>query len=200
MTEFIKGLKKFSIATIAVAVVLGIVFIAFPSQCIDYISLIVGISMIAIGVIAIVTYIADRSSVLPLLLGIPLLICGIIVCARYRAIISIIVVLFGIFITTSGLVNIATSMRSLAFNGVAGWLTMALSVVTVIFGIVAITKSSQLTDGIVRFIGAAFIVYAVLGIVSLIQVKHMTDKVRKAVDSVSDIEVDATVESEQDED
>lgn len=200
MTEFIKGLKKFSIATIAVAVVLGIVFIAFPSQCIDYISLIVGISMIAIGIIAIVTYIADRSSVLPLLLGIPLLICGIIVCARYRAIISIIVVLFGIFITTSGLVNIATSMRSLAFNGVAGWLTMALSVVTVIFGIVAITKSSQLTDGIVRFIGAAFIVYAVLGIVSLIQVKHMTDKVRKAVDSVSDIEVDATVESEQDED
>lgn len=200
MTEFIKGLKKFSIATIAVAVVLGIVFIAFPSQCIDYISLIVGISMIAIGVIAVVTYIADRSSVLPLLLGIPLLICGIIVCARYRAIISIIVVLFGIFITTSGLVNIATSMRSLAFNGVAGWLTMALSVVTVIFGIVAITKSSQLTDGIVRFIGAAFIVYAVLGIVSLIQVKHMTDKVRKAVDSVSDIEVDATVESEQDED
>lgn len=200
MTEFIKGLKKFSIATIAVAVVLGIVFIAFPSQCIDYISLIVGISMIAIGVIAVVTYIADRSSVLPLLLGIPLLICGIIVCARYRAIISIIVVLFGIFITTSGLVNIATSMRSLAFNGVAGWLTMALSVVTVIFGIVAITKSSQLTDGIVRFIGAAFIVYAILGIVSLIQVKHMTDKVRKAVDSVSDIEVDATVESEQDED
>ncbi len=200
MTEFIKGLKKFSIATIAVAVVLGIVFIAFPSQCIDYISLIVGISMIAIGIIAIVTYIADRSSVLPLLLGIPLLICGIIVCARYRAIISIIVVLFGIFITTSGLVNIATSMRSLAFNGVAGWLTMALSVVTVIFGIVAITKSSQLTDGIVRFIGAAFIVYAILGIVSLIQVKHMTDKVRKAVDSVSDIEVDATVESEQDED
>lgn len=77
---------------------------------------------------------------------------------------------------------------------------MALSVVTVIFGIVAITKSSQLTDGIVRFIGAAFIVYAVLGIVSLIQVKHMTDKVRKAVDSVSDIEVDATVEFEQDED
>ena len=200
MTEFIKGLKKFSIATIAVAVVLGIVFIAFPSRCIDYISLIVGISMIAIGVIAVVTYIADRSSVLPLLLGIPLLICGIIVCARYRAIISIIVVLFGIFITTSGLVNIATSMRSLAFNGVAGWLTMALSVVTVIFGIVAITKSSQLTDGIVRFIGAAFIVYAVLGIVSLIQVKHMTDKVRKVVDSVSDIEVDATVESEQDED
>ena len=33
--------------------------------------------------------------------------------------------------------------------------------------------------------------YAVLGVVSLIQVKHMTDKVKDAVDSVSDIEVDA---------
>ena len=68
---------------------------------------------------------------------------------------------------------------------------MALSVVTVIFGIVAITKSSQLTEGIVRFIGVSFIVYAVLGVVSLIQVKHMTDRVKDAVDSVSDIEVDA---------
>ena len=191
MTDFIKGLKKFSIGTIAVAVVLGIVLIAFPSQCIDYISLIVGISMLAIGLIAIITYIADRTSSLPLVLGILVLICGIIVCARYRAIISIIVVLFGIFITTSGLVNIATSIRSLVFHGVAGWLTMALSVVTVIFGIVAITKSSQLTEGIVRFIGVSFIVYAVLGVVSLIQVKHMTDRVKDAVDSVSDIEVDA---------
>lgn len=69
---------------------------------------------------------------------------------------------------------------------------MLLSVITIIFGIVAITKSSQLTDGIVRFIGAALIVYAVLDLVTYIQVNSKVKQVKNAVDSISDIEVEAT--------
>ncbi len=69
---------------------------------------------------------------------------------------------------------------------------MLLSVITIIFGIVAITKSTQLTDGIVRFIGAALIVYAVLDLVTYIQVNSKVKQVKDAVDSISDIEVEAT--------
>lgn len=69
---------------------------------------------------------------------------------------------------------------------------MLLSVITIIFGIVAITKSVQLTDGIVRFIGAALIVYAVLDLVTYIQVNSKVKQVKDAVDSISDIEVEAT--------
>lgn len=69
---------------------------------------------------------------------------------------------------------------------------MLLSVITIVFGIVAITKSAQLTDGIVRFIGAALIVYAVLDLVTYIQVNSKVKQVKDAVDSVSDIEVEAT--------
>ena len=69
---------------------------------------------------------------------------------------------------------------------------MLLSVITIIFGIVAITKSAQLTDGIVQFIGAALIVYAVLDLVTYIQVNSKVKQVKNAVDSISDIEVEAT--------
>ncbi len=69
---------------------------------------------------------------------------------------------------------------------------MLLSVITIIFGIVAITKSAQLTDGIVQFIGAALIVYAVLDLVTYIQVNSKVKQVKDAVDSISDIEVEAT--------
>lgn len=69
---------------------------------------------------------------------------------------------------------------------------MLLSVITIIFGIVTITKSAQLTDGIVRFIGAALIVYAVLDLVTYIQVNSKVKQVKDAVDSISDIEVEAT--------
>lgn len=192
MLDFLKGLKRFSIATIIVSAIMGVLFIAFPSKCIQYISLVVGVSLIATGIISVVSYIVERDTKLPLVLGTISLISGIIVCAKYRAIISIIVVILGIFILTSGIVDMATSIRSIMLFRKSGWFTMLLSVITIVFGIVAITKSAQLTDGIVRFIGAALIVYAVLDLVTYIQVNSKVKQVKDAVDSISDIEVEAT--------
>lgn len=192
MLDFLKGLKRFSIATIIVSAIMGVLFIAFPSKCIQYISLVVGVSLIVTGIISVVSYIVERDTKLPLVLGTISLISGIIVCAKYRAIISIIVVILGIFILTSGIVDMATSIRSIMIFRKSGWFTMLLSVITIIFGIVAITKSAQLTDGIVRFIGAALIVYAVLDLVTYIQVNSKVKQVKNAVDSISDIEVEAT--------
>lgn len=192
MLDFLKGLKRFSIATIIVSAIMGVLFIAFPSKCIQYISLVVGVSLIVTGIISVVSYIIERDTKLPLVLGTISLISGIIVCAKYRAIISIIVVILGIFILTSGIVDMATSIRSIMLFRKSGWFTMLLSVITIIFGIVAITKSAQLTDGIVRFIGAALIVYAVLDLVTYIQVNSKVNQVKDAVDSISDIEVEAT--------
>ncbi|WP_294836885.1 HdeD family acid-resistance protein [uncultured Eubacterium sp.] len=192
MLDFLKGLKRFSIATIIVSAIMGVLFIAFPSKCIQYISLVVGVSLIVTGIISVVSYIIERDTKLPLVLGTISLISGIIVCAKYRAIISIIVVILGIFILTSGIVDMATSIRSITLFRKSGWFTMLLSVITIIFGIVSITKSAQLTDGIVRFIGAALIVYAVLDLVTYIQVNSKVKQVKDAVDSISDIEVEAT--------
>lgn len=192
MLDFLKGLKRFSIATIIVSAIMGVLFIAFPSKCIQYLSLVVGVSLIVTGIISVVSYIVERDTKLPLVLGTISLISGIIVCAKYQAIISIIVVILGIFILTSGIVDMATSIRSIMIFRKSGWFTMLLSVITIIFGIVAITKSAQLTDGIVRFIGAALIVYAVLDLVTYIQVNSKVKQVKDAVDSISDIEVEAT--------
>lgn len=198
MLDFLKGLKRFSIATIIVSAIMGVLFIAFPSKCIQYISLVVGVSLIVTGIISVVSYIAERDTKLPLVLGTISLISGIIVCAKYRAIISIIVVVLGIFILTSGIVDMVTSIRSIMLFRKSGWFTMLLSVITIVFGIVAITKSAQLTDGIVRFIGAALIVYAVLDLVTYIQVNSKVKQVKDAVDSISDIEVEATEQQNDD--
>lgn len=191
MIEFLKGLKKFSISTIIVSAVLGVLFIAFPDKCIQYISLFVGGALIVIGAVAVITYLLDRNTILPLVLGIIVLVTGIVICAKYRQIISIIVVIFGIFILISGLVDFVASLKSLAILRISGWFTLVLSVITVIFGVVAITKSAALTDSIVRFIGAALIIYAVLDLVSFIQVNAMAKKVKQKIDAQDDIIVEA---------
>ena len=191
MIEFLKGLKKFSISTIIVSAVLGVLFIAFPDKCIQYISLFVGAALIVIGAVAVVTYLLDRNTILPLVLGIIVLVTGIVICAKYRQIISIRVVIFGIFILISGLVDFVASFKSIAILRLSGWFTLVLSVITIIFGIVAITKSAALTDSIVRFIGAALIIYAVLDLVSFIQVNAMAKKIKQKIDAQSDIIVEA---------
>lgn len=191
MIEFLKGLKKFSISTIIVSAVLGVLFIAFPGKCIQYISLFVGAALIVIGAVAVVTYLLDKNTILPLVLGIIVLVTGIVICAKYRQIISIIVVIFGIFILISGLVDFVASFKSIAILRLSGWFTLVLSVITIIFGIVAITKSAALTDSIVRFIGAALIIYAVLDLVSFIQVNAMAKKIKQKIDAQSDIIVEA---------
>ena len=198
MIEFLKGLKKFSISTIIVSAVLGVLFIAFPDKCIQYISLFVGAALIVIGAVAVITYLLDRNTILPLVLGIIVLVTGIVICAKYRQIISIIVVIFGIFILISGLVDFVASLKSLAILRISGWFTLVLSVITVIFGVVAITKSAALTDSIVRFIGASLIIYAVLDLVSFIQVNAMAKKVKQRINEGSDIVVEAQEQDNND--
>jgi uncharacterized membrane protein HdeD (DUF308 family) len=68
-----------------------------------------------------------------------------------------------------------------------------------IFGIIAITKSGELTIAIVRFMGIALIVYAVLDIISFIQVKKLAKDVKTAVEATGDVETEGTIVEETDE-
>jgi uncharacterized membrane protein HdeD (DUF308 family) len=194
--KVLKQIKKYSLVSIIISVVIGVLFIAFPGKCIKYMSLAIGIALIIMGIVGIVNYFVEKASGFTLALGIIILIVGIIVCAKYKAIISLIVVLFGVFILATGLFNFATSIKVITSSFVSGWFTMILSIVTSVFGVVAITKSTELTETIVQFIGVSLIAYAVLDIIAFVQVKKLAKSV---IDTNSDIETDATIIEETEE-
>ncbi|MBR7060228.1 MAG: DUF308 domain-containing protein [Eubacterium sp.] len=198
--KFLTQVKRISIASIIVSVILGILFIAFPEKCITYFSLAIGISLIILGVVSIIGYFIDKSGGFTLALGIISAIVGIIICVKYQAIISLIVVLFGIFILASGIFNFFTAIKVIASSVVFGWVTLGLSILTSVFGIIAITKSDALTITIVQFIGAALLIYAVMDTISFIQVKKLVKEVKTAVDATNDIETDAVIVEETDDD
>ena len=198
--KFLTQVKRISIASIIVSVILGILFIAFPEKCITYFSLAIGISLIILGVVSIIGYFIDKSGGFTLALGIISAIVGIIICVKYQTIISLIVVLFGIFILASGIFNFFTAIKVIASSVVFGWVTLGLSILTSVFGIIAITKSGALTITIVQFIGAALLIYAVMDTISFIQVKKLVKEVKTAVDATNDIETDAVIVEETDDD
>jgi len=197
--KFVAQVKKISIASIIIGILLGVLFIIFPEQIIQYISLAIGISLILIGVAGIIGFFLDKSSGFTLALGIVSAIVGIIVCIKYHAIISLIVILFGVFMLASGIFNLLTSIKIIASSLVFGWVTFGLSIVTSVFGVIAITKSSDLSIAIVRFIGASLIVYAVLDIISFFQVRKLVKDVQNQVEATADIQTEGTIVEETDE-
>lgn len=197
--KLVAQVKKISIVSIIIAIALGLLFIIFPDKCITYISLAVGISLILLGVAGIIGFFIDRSSGFTLALGIISATVGIVVCAKYQAIISLIVVVFGIFILASGIFNLLTSIKIIASSLIFGWVTFGLSIITSIFGVIAITKSNELTITIVQFIGVALLVYAVMDIISFLQVKRIVKDVKNAVEATNDIETDAVIVEDTDE-
>ena len=197
--KFVAQVKKISIVSIILSVIMGILFIAFPEQIITYVSLAIGVSLILIGLAGVIGVFIDKSSGFTLALGIISAIVGIIVCVRYKQIISLIVIILGILILASAIFNFFISIKIIASSLVFGWVTLALSIVTGIFGAIAITKSGALTVTIVQFIGATLIVYAVLDLISFFQVRKLAKDIKTAVESTSDIETNAVVVEETDE-
>ena len=198
--KFLQTVKKISLVSVAIALLLGIVCIAFPAQVMTYLSLFLGIAIILLGAAGIINFLLDRSSAITLILGILSIILGIIVCTQYKAIISLMVIVLGIFILTAGIFNIFTAIKVIASSLVFGWVTLFLSIATSVLGIVAITRSGSFSEAVVQLIGAALIVYAVLDIFAFFQVKKIAGNVKDAVTAATDdaIETTGTVVEETD--
>ena len=194
--KILAQIKKMSVATIILSILGGVLFIGFPEQCIKYISLAVGIAFITIGIVGIVNYLVDKSSGFGLATGIIVGLIGIIICVRYKQLISLIVIVIGIFIIATGIFNLFTGIKVIRSSIFFGWVTFFLSIATVIFGIIAVTKSNELTVSIVQFVGVALLVYAVLDIISFIQVRRLVKQVKSTIESTSDLETDGTIVQE----
>lgn len=194
MSLFAK-IKKYSLIAVAASFIIGLLFLIFPAQCIDFMSLAVGFALIFFGVVGIFDYIVKKNSMFSLYLGIVVTICGIIICVKYKQILSVMVAILGIFLLTTGIVNFVTSIKVVVSSFVSGWLTMFMSIATCVLGIIAITKSSSTTVGIVQLMGVALIVYAVIDIVIYIQLKRA---VKRATQDVNGLEIEGEiVESEE---
>lgn len=190
--KILNEVKKYSLVAIAICAVIGFLFVAFPAQCIKYTALAVGIALIIVGAVGIIGYIANKNGGFTLALGIISAIVGIVICIKYKAIISIIVIIIGIFILGTGLFNFFTGIKVIISSLVTGWITLVMSIAEVVFGIIAVTKSTQLTEGIVQFLGVALILYAIIDLIAFFQVKKLFKNAKKAIDATGDIEVEAT--------
>lgn len=198
---FIEKAKKMSIGTMIVTFLLGIIFTAFPEECIKYISIVIGASMIAFGVIGVIIFLMSERFLFTLITSIITICAGVIICTSYFEIISVIVAIIGAVFIFIGLFNLIAAIRVIAGSLVFGWVTLLLSIICMVFGVIAFTHSQETTIEVFRFIGVAFIFSTVLEIISYFQVRKLYKTVKSAVDEATgnEIETSATVIEDEDE-
>ena len=194
MKKILTEIKKYSLIGAIVLAVLGVLLIAAPGKMLRYTAFIIGGVCIACGVYAIISYIVNKASSFVLTLGIISTITGIVICAAYRQIVSIIIFILGIILLAGGVVDLVNSVY-VAVSRRRSWiLTVILSVASIVLGIISITNPFDTQEKIVQFAGAGLVVFAVVDIIAYIQVmaisKEVQSKISRSGGENSAVEVD----------
>lgn len=178
MKDLLIKIKNLSIITIIASFVMGLVLLIWPDKSISIVSIITGATMIVLGVAAWISFLAKEKSVLLASAGTVSLIVGIIVCVKYQSIIAILLFLFGVFITVSGAVDLITSFYSKSV-GLGAWGCVFDFVNRrSIFGIIIMVNPTKTSTALVRLAGVGLLVYAVVDLVSFIQVKKVAKEIK----------------------
>jgi uncharacterized membrane protein HdeD (DUF308 family) len=110
------------------------------------------------------------------------IIVGIVVCAKYKSIISIILFIFGLFILVSGVVDLFTSISAKRF-GMSVWIvSLLLSLVTIVLGLLVVVNPFSSMIVLVRILGVGLLAYAIVDLIAFIEIKKKFAQVENAIE------------------
>lgn len=173
MRDFFIKLKNLSLITIAAGLIIGILLLFQPDKTVQFVSILCGITVIMLGVGAWISYFTKVKSTILAILGSLAIIAGIILCIKYESIISTVLFLFGIFILISGIVDFVSAIDAKK-NDLKSWIvSLLMAAATIILGLLVVVNPFSSMLVLTKLLGAALIVYAVMDLITFIQVKKV---------------------------
>ncbi len=173
MKDFFVKLKNLSLITITAGLVIGILLLFQPDKTVQLVSIMCGITVISLGVGAWISYFTKVKSTILAILGSLAIILGIVLCVKYKSIISVVLLLFGIFVLISGIVDLVSAIDAKR-NDLKSWLlSLIMAAASIIMGLLVIINPFSSMLILTRILGASLIVYAVMDLISFIQVKKI---------------------------
>lgn len=171
MTNFLIKLKHLSIITVLASLIIGVVLIVKPDEALQVVSLILGAAIILLGIGSWIYYFAKDNFVFFAIMGTLALITGIIVCVKYKSIITVLLLIFGIFLIISGVIDLISAIDAKK-KGIRGWgVSLAMAAAVMILGLIVSANPFSSMVLVTRLLGVALLVYAVMDIIAFFQVK-----------------------------
>lgn len=173
MREILIKIKNLSLITIAAGFIIGIVLLVRPDESVQFISILCGVTVIMLGIGAWISYFTKFKSIILAILGTLAIIAGIILCVRYRSIVSAVIFLFGVFVLVGGIVDLFSAIDAKR-NDLKSWIvSIIMSAVTIILGLIVIINPFDSVMVLTQLLGAGLIVYAIMDLISFIQIRKI---------------------------
>ena len=173
MREILIRIKNLSLITIAAGFIIGIILLVRPDESVEFISILCGATVIMLGVGAWISYFTKFRSTFLAILGTLAVVAGIILCVKYRSIISAVLFLFGIFVLVGGVVDLVSALEARK-NDLKSWIiSVVMAVITIVLGVLVIINPFNSVMALTRILGAGLIVYAVMDLITFIQIRKM---------------------------
>ena len=200
MRELFEKFRSYSIVSIIVSTLCGLALLIFPEASIRYISLAFGGALLIMGAVGVVQYFRKTAGPVALSAGLISMVCGVIVCAKYQSILTLVEFLFGASIFCGGIIGLVIALRR-EMRLLPGWgVNLALTMVSVILGIVCMVNPFHTTLALARMLGVALLLYAVMESIGYVQLRKVGRAVEDAVNRTAPIiDENARVLDDQDE-
>ena len=111
MRELFEKFRSYSIVSIIVSALCGLALLIFPEASIRYISLAFGGALLIMGAVGVVQYFRKTAGPVALSAGLISMVCGVIVCAKYQSILTLVEFLFGASIFCGGIIGLVIALR-----------------------------------------------------------------------------------------
>lgn len=201
MDNLMKKFFRSSIVTSTILVILGILLFFKSEATIITIAYIIGAILIALGAVAIITFIKNTNNVeknqLDIVYGVVTIIMGVLVVSTPEAIASIIPIIIGIGIVISSATKLQYSFELKSCNNPQWKATMIVSIISTICGIILLFNPFKGAVVITQVVAIFIIVYGLLDIISTIIIKKNVNAIHKAIEEeVSEAEVVSESEAE----
>lgn len=187
MRELFEKFRSYSIVSIIVSTLCGLALLIFPEASIRYISLAFGGALLIMGAVGVVQYFRKTAGPVALSAGLISMVCGVIVCAKYQSILTLVEFLFGASIFCGGIIGLVIALRR-EMRLLPGWgVNLALTMVSVILGIVCMVNPFHTALALARMLGVALLLYAVMEAVGYVQLRKVGRAVEDAVNRTAPI-------------
>ena len=180
--EIIRKAKWLYIVLSVVYLAVGIVLLIYPTQTIDVITRVIGITALALGIYEMLKFIFRKSTdavkVLSMLAGIFSFVCGVILLIKPEFIRTAFPVIIGIFIVLDSAFKLMTSLELRGVGSKTWWSVFFLALAGIIFGFIIVFNAREVSAFVIRMIGVALIIESVENVCAVIFTYVKTPKIQ----------------------
>lgn len=201
MQKLMKSFYKSSLLTSILLLVVGILLLFKSNDTIMALSYILGCILIVLGIIAIVNFFRESSmnafNDLNIVYGIVTIILGVLIITSPTAIATFIPFVVGLGILISSSIKLAYSIELKNEEDDLWRSTLIMSAIGALCGVLILFNPFKTSVIVFKIIGLFIIIYAVLDIISILQIRKDFKKVKEVVKEINNSPMDAEIIEEK---